>query len=263
MEFACNVVREAGDFIRPHFAKRGLTVAEKSDRSPLTEADTGAEALIRTRIIEQFPEHAILGEEMSDKPANGASPFRWVIDPIDGTKSFITGVPLFTTLLALEYEGTPIIGVIFQPILDQLVSSDGQTTRYNGVPAKARSCSSLAQATLLTTDARQPCLYQDDADWDGLISAVKLYRTWGDAYGYLLLVAGFADIMIDPILEHWDKAALLPILAGAGITVSDWTGGPAGSGRSLIAAAAELHPLILAKLHPTKFADPSANSANA
>jgi len=227
LDFACELAREAGNFIRPIFCERSFHVSEKVDASPLTEADTGAEALIRKRISERYPEHGIFGEEMKEKPSHADSPFRWVIDPIDGTKAFISGVPLFTVLIALEFKGQAVVGVIYQPILDQLVAGDGFSAFYNGVPTHARECADLADATLLTTDARNPLLTQGGADWQELVSKVKLYRTWGDAYGYLLLAAGYADIMADPILEHWDKAALFPILTGAGIRFSDWTGNPA------------------------------------
>jgi len=166
----------------------------------------------------------------------------WVLDPIDGTKSFITSVPLFGTLIALLHQGQPVLGCIHQPILGQLMIGDGKVTTLNDKPVRCRSGRTLAEATLLTCDWLSPAVYQDGAAFQRLAQSVKLSRTWGDCYGYLLLAAGWADLALDPIMNPWDIAALVPVIRGAGGVITDWNGGPAyPAGSTLAAATPELH----------------------
>lgn len=238
---------ESGAFIRPLFGQRSLMVESKSDDSPVTAADRGAEELMRAMIAKRFPEHGIIGEEFGTE--RGDAEFVWVLDPIDGTKSFITGVPLWGTLIGLLHRGQPILGCIHQPVLNQLLIGDGNTTTINGRTARVRPCADLASATLLTSDVGNLAKYQDGAACDRLTRRVRLYRTWGDCYGYLLLATGFADVMFDPIMNPWDIAALVPVIRGAGAVITDWRGGAPYPAESTVAAVPELHAAVIAALN--------------
>ena len=245
--FIHELARESGEFIKPLFGQAGLAVERKDDQSPVTAADRGAEELLRARIAQRFPAHGIIGEEHgSDRPD---AEWVWVLDPIDGTKSFITGVPLWGTLIALTHQGQPVLGCIHQPILDQLMIGDGQTTTLNGQAVRARPCPKLSEATLLFSDTFTPPAHPSCQPFDDLRRHVRLARTWGDCYGYLLLASGRADVMMDPIMNPWDIAALVPIVRGAGGVITDWNGGPAYPASSTIAAgSAELHRQVRAAL---------------
>jgi histidinol phosphatase-like enzyme (inositol monophosphatase family) len=254
LAFAIELAEQTAAVINPFFGKATLQVERKSDASPVTLADRAAETFMRERIAERFPEHAIFGEEFGAGGASAQStPYRWILDPIDGTKSFICGVPLFTTLIAVEFEGVPIVGVIHQPTSGETAAGDGERAWLNGclIERKTDSSPRLQDATLLTTDACEGRLRQMDAQWDALVQAVRLYRTWGDGYGYLKLVAGQADIMCDPILECWDRAALLPVLRGAGCEFCGWDGSDAYQSPSLIATRAGLLSPVLNTLYPS------------
>jgi myo-inositol-1(or 4)-monophosphatase len=246
--FAAELAARSGEFIRPFYRQENLVIETKSDESPVTRADRGAEELMRGMIAEKFPNHGILGEEFGSDRVD--SEFVWVLDPIDGTKSFITGVPLFGTLIALLHQGQPVLGVINQPVLQQLLIGDGVTTTLNGKPTRCRRTTNLSDATLLTSDPLNPARYQNGARYDALAKRAKLVRTWGDAYGYLLVATGWADICLDPIMNPWDIAALVPVIRGAGGAISDWKGGPAYPADSTVAAAtSELHAAVLATLN--------------
>lgn len=245
--FLVELARASGDFLRPLFGRPELAVELKGDLSPVTAADRGAEELLRRMINARYPAHGILGEELG--PENTGAEFVWVLDPVDGTKSFITGVPLWGTLIALLHHGQPVLGCIHQPVLQQLVIGDGATTTLNGAPVRCRATTRLAEATLLTCDWLSPGQYQDAAAFDRLAKSVRLARTWGDAYGYLLLATGWADVVVDPIMNPWDVAALVPVIRGAGGTITDWNGGPAYPAKSTVAAATpDLHAATLAAL---------------
>ena len=247
--FLAQLARESGDFIRPHFGNLALAVESKSDASPVTLADRGAEQLLRHRIAEKFPTHGIIGEEFGSENANAE--FVWVLDPIDGTKSFITGVPLFATLIALLHQGQPILGAIHQPILGQLVLGDNATATLNDRPIRCRTTTHLEDATLLTSDPLNIAKYQpaSASRYDALAQRAKLYRTWGDAYGYLLVATGWADIMLDPIMNPWDIAALVPIIRGSGGIITDWHGAaPYPAESTLACATPALHAAVLASL---------------
>ncbi|HVS51845.1 MAG TPA: histidinol-phosphatase [Opitutaceae bacterium] len=239
---------ESGAFIRPLFGQNKIAVETKADLTPVTVADRGAEELMRAQIKKRFPEHGIVGEEFGSERADAE--FVWMLDPIDGTKSFISGVPLWGTLIALLHHGQPILGCIHQPILGQLLLGDGITTTLNGRAVRTRACARLADATLLTSDTLNLAKHQNGAAADRLAAQVKLYRTWGDCYGYLLIATGHADVMLDPIMNPWDIAALVPIVRGAGGTISDWQGGAAFPAQSTIACATpDLHAQVVALLN--------------
>jgi len=234
-DFMLELARASGDFIRPLFGRRDLAVELKSDQTPVTRADRGAEELMRRMIKARFPTHGLLGEELG--PENVGAEFVWVLDPVDGTKSFITGVPLWGTLIGLLHEGQPVLGCIHQPVQNQLVLGDGTTTTLNGEPVRCRPTTRLAEATLLTCDWLAPARYQDGAGFDRLAKSARLCRTWGDAGGYLLLATSWADLVVDPIMNPWDIAALVPVIRGAGGVITNWTGGPAYPANSTVAAA--------------------------
>ena len=245
--FVVELAELSGDFVRPLFGQPGLAVETKSDQSPVTAADRGAEELMRSRIAKKFPAHGIIGEEFGSERADAE--FVWVLDPIDGTKSFITGVPLWGTLIALLHRGQPVLGCIHQPVLRQLMLGDGTTTTLNGRPVRCRATTRLEDATLLYSDPLNPAKYQNGAAFDALTRRAKLVRTWGDCYGYLLVASGQADAMLDPIMNPWDIAALVPILRGAGGVITDWRGGAAYPAESTIAAATPaLHAQMIAAL---------------
>jgi histidinol phosphatase-like enzyme (inositol monophosphatase family) len=245
--FLIELAHASGDFIRPLFGRHDVAVELKGDLTPVTAADRGAEELLRRLIKAKFPAHGILGEEFG--PENVDAEFVWVLDPVDGTKSFVTGVPLFGTLIALLHRGQPVLGCIHQPILRQLMIGDGTSTTLNGQPVRCRPTRELGAATLLTCDWTSPAQFQDGPAFDRLSRQVKLARTWGDCYGYLLLASGWADVVVDPVMNPWDIAALVPVVRGAGGVISDWQGGGAYPATSTIAAATpELHAATLAAL---------------
>ncbi|HEY0944987.1 MAG TPA: histidinol-phosphatase [Opitutaceae bacterium] len=245
--FLIELARASGEFIRPYFANPQLVVETKADASPVTLADRGAEELMRKLIAQRFPSHGIIGEELGSERADAE--WVWVLDPIDGTKSFITGVPLWGTLIALLHRGQPVLGAIHQPVLGQLMIGDGTTTTLNDRTVRCRATTRIEDATLLTSDPLNPAKYQDGPAYDALMRQAKLVRTWGDCYGYLLVASGWADICVDPIMNPWDIAALVPIVRGAGGVISDWRGGAAYPAESTIACASpELHAAVIAAL---------------
>ncbi len=245
--FALELAETSGDFIRPYFANPALGVEMKSDLSPVTAADRGAEELMRARIAREFPDHGVIGEEFgNDRPD---AEWVWVLDPIDGTKAFMTACPLFGTLIALLHQGQPVLGIIHQPVLQQLLIGDGATTTLNGRQVQVRPCASFEEATLLTSDPLNPAKYQNGPAFDAVAKRTRVYRTWGDCYGYLLVACGWADIVVDPIMNPWDIAALVPVIRGAGGTITDWQGGAPYPANSTVAAHPELHRQLIAALN--------------
>ncbi|MFO1526643.1 MAG: inositol monophosphatase family protein [Turneriella sp.] len=223
-----------------------IGMISKSDASPVTAADLEIEAKLRELIAGKFPAHGIIGEEHGN--TNTDAEFVWVLDPIDGTKSFISGVPLFTTLVALMQQGKPVCGAIYQPILDELVWGNNNECFFNGKPTRIRETKSLADATMLVTDARHVSEHHPRAAFNALAADVKFWRTWADGYGYALMATGYADIMIDPVMNPWDIMAVVPVVRGAGGVVTDFAGGDAVSAKSLVAASPLLHAQVLRRL---------------
>jgi histidinol-phosphatase len=225
-EFAVSIAREAGLHTLQFFQRPDLAVEIKSDASPVTVADRQAEELLRRCIAEKFPADAILGEEFGEQP--GTSGYRWILDPIDGTKSFVHGVPLYGTLVAVEHEERSVIGVIYLPALDEgvhaAVGLGAWHVRGNAPPQPARvsNVATLRESLLLSSEIRFPAPRQQ-ALLD-LVHATRINRTWGDCYGYLLVATGRAEVMLDPIMALWDIACLQPILEEAGGTLTDWQG---------------------------------------
>ena len=246
--FMGELADKSGEFIRPFFGAPGLVVETKADTTPVTAADRGAEELLRSLIAKKFPAHGVIGEEFGeDRP--GAE-WVWVLDPIDGTKSFIAGVPLWGTLIALLHGGQPVLGAIHLPASGQLMLGDGTTTTLNGRPVRMRPCARMEDATLLTSDPLNPAIHQDGPAFAALARRARLVRTWGDCYGYFLLASGRADLMCDPVLSPWDLAALVPVVRGAGGVITDWQGGVPWPASSARAAAPALHAEAVTALNP-------------
>lgn len=238
--------KESSDIIKKYF-RTVVNVESKSDSSPVTIADKLAEEKMREIIAKEFPLHGIIGEEFGND--NTDAEYVWVLDPIDGTKSFISGSLSFGTLIALLKNGKPIFGVINHPILNEFLIGDNQNCLLNGSKVEMRKCSSINQATLLTTDHLNIAKYQNQKKFDELTQTVKLYRNWGDCYGYYLLATGFADIMIDPIMSLWDSMALIPIINGAGGKITDYQGNDPTVGNSIIASNKEIHSEVIKLLN--------------
>lgn len=232
--FAQELAHASAKVIAPYFGNPATRVDFKADASPVTAADRNAEAAMREMIAQRFPDHGIIGEEHGTQ--NADAEWVWVLDPIDGTKSFVTGVPLWTTLIGLLHRGEPVLGAINQPTLGQLVIGDDTGTTLNGQAVRTRSTTEPADATLVTSDHRNLARYQDGAASDRLIDACRLYRTWADGYGYLLLATGFVDIVLDPIMNPWDIAALVPVVRSAGGVITDWSGHAPYPAQSIVAA---------------------------
>lgn len=222
LDFAVRVAREAGDITR-HYFRRTLAVERKADGSLVTAADREAERFIRESIQDTFPDDGILGEEEDERP--GTSTRRWIIDPLDGTYSFVHGVPLFGVLIALEVAAEPMLGVVNLPALDELVYAAHELGCFwNGEPARVSATQSLSGALLLATDFGSCEQYGFGRAAEALQRRAAARRTWGDCYGHILVATGRADIMLDPVMNVWDCAALLPILEEAGGTFTNWQG---------------------------------------
>jgi inositol-phosphate phosphatase/L-galactose 1-phosphate phosphatase/histidinol-phosphatase len=248
LDLANDLADAAGAAIRPYFRNK-LTVDDKADRSPVTIADREAELAMRRLLAARFPDHGIIGEEFG-RERDGAE-FVWVLDPIDGTKSFISGVPLFGTLIALCRRGRPILGIIDQPISgERWVGAAGRPSLYNGAPVHCRPCAALADATLFATS---PDMFrgEDAAAFARVAGAAKLVRFGADCYAYGLVALGFVDLVIEASLKPYDFSAMLPIVEGAGGTASDWRGEAlslASDGRVVIAGDRRAHAAALALL---------------
>lgn len=219
---AIEIARLGGEHTLNYYQQE-LKVERKDDSTPVTVADRETELLMREEIQARFPDHGIVGEE--HEALNPESPVQWILDPIDGTQSFIHGVPFYTTLVGIRYEGEPVSGVIFAPALEELCEAAvGKGARLNDRECSVRECSSLAHASFMTTDVTTAQTVGLDTALHRLIEKTRLHRTWGDAYGHMLVATGRADIMFDPILNIWDAAPLLPILQEAGGIFCDVNG---------------------------------------
>jgi myo-inositol-1(or 4)-monophosphatase len=214
--------KAGGDSTLDHFRKR-VEPEYKEDDTPVTIADRNAEKIIRQKIKQRYPNHGIIGEEFGREGDD--RDVVWVLDPIDGTQSFIHGIPFYTTLIGVLINQKPEVGIVYAPVLDEMISaSTGAGATLNGDTIHVRECSNLSDATFLTTDVTSYAEYGFEKGLDTLLQETRIHRTWGDAYGHMLVAKGRADIMIDPILSIWDAAALLPILKEAGGSYSDLTG---------------------------------------
>ena len=254
LEFALNVARETSELILGYYLTADLAVERKRDLSPVTEADKKTELLIRERLATAFPEDAILGEEFPDKV--GTSGFRWILDPIDGTKSFVHGVPLFGTLIGVEYDSQCVVGVVRFPALNEVIYAARGSGAWwkigENEPREARvsSVTSLAEATFCTTNPTRWIKSGHREALETLLTSVQLGRGWGDCFGHMLVATGRAEVMIDPALNAWDAAALVPIIEEAGGLFVDWNGEPTiygGNGLSVVPALKDTVLRILKK----------------
>ena len=238
----------AGAVIRPYF-RQPIAVDDKSDTSPVTIADREAEQAMRVLIEASFPADGIFGEEFGTIRQDAE--WVWVLDPIDGTKSFISGIPLFGTLIALLHRGRPVLGIIDQPISrERWRGVAGQASTHNGDAIRARQCADLAAATLFAT---APDMFRDaDADAFARLKArAKLTRHGGDCYAYGLVASGFIDLVVEASLKPYDYCAIVPVVEGAGGAMTDWQGQPLGlasDGRVVAAGDRALHKAALALL---------------
>ncbi|UCH73693.1 MAG: histidinol-phosphatase [Rhodospirillales bacterium] len=237
----------AGDLVRQYF-RRPLAIVDKADESPVTMADREAEARMRDMITRQFPDHGLIGEEHG--PDRPDAEFVWVLDPIDGTKAFISGVPVFGVLIALLHDGHPVLGVIDQPISrERWVGAAGHATTMNGAEVRTAPRGELADCVLWSTS---PHMFDGDpaasTAFGRLREAVKFVHYGGECYQYGMLASGFIDIVVEDDMRAYDYCALVPVVQGAGGIITDWRGAALGlqsGGKVLAAADADLHARVL------------------
>jgi histidinol-phosphatase len=220
-----NALADASGVVARRYFRRKLMIEAKPDHTPVTIADREAEQAMRDLIAARFPADGILGEEFGTARADAARV--WVLDPIDGTKSFIAGIPLFGTLIALIENGAPVLGIIDQPILkERWLGVTGQPTRLNGGPVTSRPCAALGDALLYATS---PDMFGADLPaFTRLKDAVKATRFGADCYAYAQLASGFIDLVVEADLKPYDYCALVPVIEGAGGIITDWRGAPLG-----------------------------------
>ena len=252
LKLAIEAGKEAGQLTLKYFQQDNFQVERKADQSPVTIADRSAEQLLRDRIAAAFPADGILGEELGKSA--GSSGFNWILDPIDGTKSFISGVPLYGTMIGIESSGRSLAGFVYIPGLDEgIYASAGQGAwhfRAGGEPQRANVSkrSRLADGLFVTSQVdtfskRNP---SSISAFEQLQRAASITRTWGDCYGYLLVATGRAEVMVDPMLNIWDAAAVQPIVEEAGGTFTDWQGAPSIDAGEAIATNGHVLAEVLA-----------------
>jgi len=240
---AIEIARKGGEHTLNYF-NRSFEVERKSDDSPVTVADREAETIMREEIMQQFPDHGIVGEEHED--LNPDSSVQWILDPIDGTKSFIHGVPLYTTLIGVVVDQQPVAGIIYAPALEELCdAANGKGARLNGEPCSVRSCDELAKASFMSTDCYTSATFNYGDAFDSLVDQTRIHRTWGDAYGHMLVATGRADLMFDPILNIWDAAPLMTVLQEAGGVFCDTEGNETIQSGNGFSCSRELMPKVL------------------
>ena len=245
LEAVSEVARVAGSIAMKHY-RTGVAVDLKADGSPVTIADRDAERGARDWIARRFPKDGIVGEEL--ETVNEGAGRRWIIDPIDGTRSFVRGVPLWGTLVAVCEGADVIAGAAFYPAVDELIAAViGEGCWWNGARARVSSVERISDSLVMTTEGFMSSASRR-AGWDRMASTAAMSRGWGDCYGYLLVATGRAEVMVDPIVNEWDVAALLPCITEAGGVFTSWDGGVTAFGGSAIATngavAAEARALI-------------------
>lgn len=237
-----SVARIAGDVALGHF-RTDLQVDSKGDGSPVTIADREAEEAARTWIAKRFPDDGIVGEEFGTQ--EGTSGRRWFLDPIDGTKSFVRGVPLWGSLVGVAVGDEVVAGAAWFPAVNELIAAEaGKGCWWNGARARVSETSTLAGATVLVTDERAFRTAARRESWRTLTGESGLARTWGDCYGYLLVATGRAEVMVDPVLNPWDIACFLPIIEEAGGVITDLSGVRTAFGGNAIATNRALAEVV-------------------
>ncbi len=228
LEFAREIARHVADEILRYYRADDLEVELKGDSSPVTLADRNAEQLLRERIAERYPDDSILGEEFDDRVGSGSC--RWILDPIDGTKSFIHGVPLFGTLIGMQHETDCLLGVCHFPALDEMYFAGRGLGAWqhkgDKEPERIRvsKTASLDEALFCSSSVTGWAEVGRRDAFEDLCEQTRVARTWGDCYGYMLVASGRGDVMVDPQLNEWDCAAILPIVTEAGGEFLDWKG---------------------------------------
>ncbi len=243
LDFAVHAARQAGELTLRHFDP-AIAFEMKADNTPVTIADRGAEELLRKLIARAFPSHGIVGEEFGEQA--GSEPARWILDPIDGTISFISGVPLYSVLVGFEWRGEMLAGVIHLPALRETVyAARGLGCRWNDRPAHVSDVRELRRARLVLTSAKLAYECGRGPAYERLRAACYADRGWSDAYGYALLATGRAEIVLDPRMALWDNAALLPVVTEAGGTFTDWAGQPTHTAPEALATNRRLFDAVL------------------
>ena len=233
LEFAVDIARGAGEITLKYFRQDPET-SKKADGSFVTIADREAEKFLRQRILERFPDDTVLGEEEGESKGNSGR--RWVVDPIDGTFAFVHGVPFYGVLIGVEVDDEPTVGVVNIPALDEIVyGAKGRGAFLNGKPARVSVTTGLEESLVLCTEFSACERYGFGAAAAELQRRAQATRTWGDCYGYVLVATGRAEVMLDPVMNLWDCAALLPIIEEAGGTFTDWRGVRTISGGNSVA----------------------------
>jgi histidinol-phosphatase len=242
LEFAEEVAWKAGEITLKYFGEP-IDVDLKDDNTPVTVADRSAEDLIRSEIERRFPDHGILGEEHG--ATRPGADFQWIVDPIDGTKAFIRGVPLYGVMIALEERGESRIGVVHHPALGLTAAAEvGHGTRINGEPARVADARTYEETAVLSSDFAGLWLERPEFAAE-LMRRFPLQRTWGDCYGYTMVASGRAQAMIDPEMSRWDLAALKPIIEEAGGMFTDLDGVRTAAGEHSLAATPRIHAEIM------------------
>lgn len=244
--FANRLADVSGAVIRPFF-RQPIEVAHKPGRhafDPVTQADQGAERALRDLIARERPDDAILGEEFGEK--KGSSGYRWVLDPLDGTRAFITGRHEWGSLIALEKNDVPVLGILDQPVLgERFIGAGGHAHLVQGgerVALKTRPCASIADAVLCATDPSDYFSPEQLGAFQRVKQKARMTRYGGDCYLFAALALGFVDLIIEAGFQRWDAAALIPIVEGAGGMMTDWDGGSCASGNTILAAGdARIH----------------------
>jgi myo-inositol-1(or 4)-monophosphatase len=248
LDFAIETAWQAGQLTLGYY-QTGIRPDFKSDESPVTVADREAEKLIRSCIEKRYPDHVIIGEEfggMELLEETGGQSHRWIIDPIDGTRSFVRGVPLYAVLIGLEVEGQCRVGVAHFPALgDMLAAATGEGCWWNGRRARVSQVKDLKDALVTHADAASFEKYGRAKSWERLQQTANYRAGWCDAYGHSLVATGRAEVMLDPIMNVWDCAALLPILQEAGGYFGDWQGNSTVYGNEALSTSQALLPKIL------------------
>lgn len=243
LDFAQELAWQAGKLTLGYFGT-GVVPELKADQSPVTIADRQAEQRLRAMIGARFGDHGILGEEFGE--TNQGARYRWIVDPIDGTKSFVQSVPLYGVLVGLERDGEAVVGVCYLPALNEMIAAaQGEGCTLNGRGVRVSDVGAVDQAILLASDAESFIEHGRDAAFDLLRSQARFTRTWGDCYGHILVATGRAEIMLDPIMNVWDCAALMPIVQEAGGTFTDWNGTPTIHGASAISTNGRLFDQVM------------------
>ncbi len=247
LQLAVEMAEQAGRLTLAYFSRKSLQIFTKRDATPVTDADRTAEELMSSAILSHHPQDGVLGEEFEERPSmNGR---RWIIDPIDGTKAFIHGVPLYGVMIALEVDGVVQLGVINFPALGDLYYAErGCGAFLNGSPITVSSVANIAEATVLFTDKEYLLDSVTQHPVDMLRQQAGLVRGWGDCYGHMLVASGRAEVSVDKIMSPWDCAALIPIVTEAGGCCFDYRGVTTISGQGLVSANKAIGTALLASI---------------